>query len=68
MIGGYVCGFDEDAVIVPISIERRPPVFNMEWIYSVVNYLLNSISLLNVVLQFYKPSVEIALEKQLPFR
>lgn len=68
MIGGHVCGFDSDAVIVPISIDKRPAVFSLKWIYSVVNYLLNTIYTLNILLQFYKPSIEYALENNLPYR
>ncbi|CAG9812776.1 unnamed protein product [Phaedon cochleariae] len=68
MIGGHVCGFAKDAVIVPIAIPPRPLVFNLSWVYSVVNYLLNTVSLLNTLLQFYKPSIEMCLNKELPFR
>lgn len=69
MIHGYVCGFDEkNTIIVPISIEKRPPIFSLNWIYSVVEYLLNTISTLNILLQFYKPSIEYALETNLPYR
>ncbi|KAJ8916873.1 hypothetical protein NQ315_005880 [Exocentrus adspersus] len=68
MIGGHVCGFDDNAVRVPISIKERPKVFNLAWIYSVVNYLLNTLALLNTLLQFYKPAIEICLNKGLPYR
>ncbi|KAG5888952.1 hypothetical protein JTB14_012211 [Gonioctena quinquepunctata] len=68
MIGGHVCGFANEAVIVPIAIKPRPALFNLSWIYSVVNYLLNTVSLLNTLLQFYKPSIEMCLNKELPFR
>lgn len=68
MIGGHVCGFDEDAVVVPVSIKERPKVFSLSWVYSVVNYLLNTLALLNTLLQFYKPAVEICLDKKLPYR
>ncbi|KAJ8959098.1 hypothetical protein NQ318_022355 [Aromia moschata] len=68
MIGGHVCGFDRDAEIVPISIEKRPPVFSLVWTYSIVDYLLNTLALLNTLLQFYKPAIEISLSKGLPYR
>lgn len=68
MIGGHVCGFHKEAVIVPISIEPRPAVFNLSWFYSVVNYLLNTVSLLNSLLQFHKPAVEMCLNNDLAFR
>ncbi|VEN63810.1 unnamed protein product [Callosobruchus maculatus] len=67
-ISGYLCGFKRDAVIVPINLKPRPPVFNLEWVYSVVNYLLNTMHFLNVMLEFYKPSIEMCLEKDVPFR
>ncbi|XP_074032009.1 activating signal cointegrator 1 complex subunit 2 [Leptinotarsa decemlineata] len=68
MIGGHVCGFAKDAVIVPISIKPRPALFDLSWIYSVVNYLLNTLALLNTLFEFYKPSIEMSLNKELPFR
>ncbi|CAH1966346.1 unnamed protein product [Acanthoscelides obtectus] len=67
-INGHLCGFQKDALIVPISLKPRPAVFNLEWVYSVVNYLLNTMYFLNVMLEFYKPSIEMCLEKDLPFR
>lgn len=68
MIGGHVCGFSENAVVVPISIKPRPPVFDLSWIYSVVNYLLNTISLLNSLLQFHKPAIDMCFNNDLPYR
>lgn len=68
MIGGHVCGFRENAVVVPIAITPRPPVFNLSWVYSVVNYLLNTMSLLRTLLEFYKPAMELCIQKDLPFR
>uniref|UniRef100_A0A6P7F821 Activating signal cointegrator 1 complex subunit 2 n=1 Tax=Diabrotica virgifera virgifera TaxID=50390 RepID=A0A6P7F821_DIAVI len=68
MIGGHVCGFSEGAVVVPIAIGPRPPVFDLTWIYSVVNYLLNTMALLHTLLEFYKPAIEMCIEKDLPFR
>lgn len=68
MIGGHICGFDEGAVVVPISIKPRPAVFSLTWVYSVVNYLLNTVSLLNSLLQFHKPGVEMCFSNELPYR
>ncbi|CAH0564260.1 unnamed protein product [Brassicogethes aeneus] len=68
MIGGNICGFDKDAVVVPLSIEKRPAIFSLSWVYSVVNYLLYTISTVNVLFEFYKPSIEMALNLDLPYR
>lgn len=68
MIGGHVCGFESDAVIVPIAVEPKPLVFNIHWVSSVVNYLLNTISSVNMLLRFYKPATKKALDKGLPYR
>ncbi|RZC35908.1 activating signal cointegrator 1 complex subunit 2, partial [Asbolus verrucosus] len=68
MIGGHVCGFEPGAVIVPIAIEEKPPVFNLNWVYSVVSYLLNTISTLHMLLKFYKPATAVALAKGVPYR
>lgn len=68
MIGGYVCGFDESAVVVPISIEKRPPIFSLSWVYSVVTYLLCTLVTSNALFHCYKPAVEMALNKNFPYR
>lgn len=68
MLGGHICGFHEDAVVVPLSIEPKPAVFSLSWVYSVVNYLLNTVSLLNSLLQFHKPAVEMCFNHELPYR
>lgn len=68
MIGGHVCGFEPDAVIVPIAIDDRPKVFNLSWVYSVVNYLLNTVTSLHVLLKYHTPSIESALAIKIPYR
>ncbi|ERL91004.1 hypothetical protein D910_08346 [Dendroctonus ponderosae] len=68
MIGGQVCGFDESVEAVPISIEKRPAIFSLSWVYSVVNYLLCSVITSQVLFTFFKPSIEIATQKNFPFR
>lgn len=68
MIEGHVCGFHEDAVVVPLSIEPKPAIFSLSWIYSVVNYLANTVLLLNSLLQFHKPAVEMGFHHNLPYR
>ncbi|XP_044253366.1 activating signal cointegrator 1 complex subunit 2 [Tribolium madens] len=68
MIGGHVCGFEPDAVIIPIAVEEKPPVFNLAWVFSVVDYLLNTISSLRMLLKFYKPAINVALSKGIPYR
>ncbi|XP_056634151.1 activating signal cointegrator 1 complex subunit 2 [Diorhabda sublineata] len=68
MIGGHVCGFRENAVVVPIAVSPRPSIFNLTWVYSVVSYLLNTMSLLHTLLEYYKPAMELCIKKDLPFR
>lgn len=68
MIGGHICGFDETAVIVPIAVEKRPSVFNLKWVYSVVSYLLTTLIASNALFHLCKPAVEIAFNKNFPFR
>ncbi|EFA08000.1 activating signal cointegrator 1 complex subunit 2 [Tribolium castaneum] len=68
MIGGHVCGFEPDAVIIPIAVEEKPPVFNLAWVFSVVDYLLNTISSLHMLLKFHKPAINVALSKGIPYR
>lgn len=68
MIGGHVCGFEPGAVIVPIAVEEKPPVFNLNWVFSIVDYLLNTISSLHVLLKFHKFAISNALNKVMPYR
>jgi activating signal cointegrator complex subunit 2 len=68
MIGGHVCGFEAGAVIVPIAIEEKPPIFSLDWIYSTVDYLLNIMSALHMLLRFHKPAIAVALDKGIPYR
>ncbi|XP_066137597.1 activating signal cointegrator 1 complex subunit 2 isoform X2 [Euwallacea fornicatus] len=68
MIGGHVCGFDASATIVPITIEKRPPVFSLSWIYSVVSYLLYTLQTSSALFQVYKPGIEMALNKNFAYR
>lgn len=68
MIGGHVCGFEPDAVIVPIAIDEKPAVFNEIWVYSVVDYLFNTICTLHMLLKFHKPSISVAVSKGIPYR
>lgn len=68
MVKGHLCGFDPDTIQLPIAVEPRPPIFHLPWVYSITNYLLNTVSLLNTLLQFHKPAIEICLNKDLPYR
>lgn len=68
MIGGLVCGFDESAVVVPIAVDKRPAVFSLVWVHSVVSYLLQTLLNSSMLFQVYEGAVEMALTKQFPYR
>lgn len=50
------------------SLPARPAVFQLEWLYDTVSYLLNAMATLNALFQHYKPAVEIALQMNFPYR
>ncbi|XP_030764124.1 activating signal cointegrator 1 complex subunit 2 [Sitophilus oryzae] len=67
MINGYLNGFEENHIMIPISIEKRPAVFSLSWVYSLVTYLLSTVATINVLFHFHKPAVEFALDKKYPY-
>lgn len=68
MVGGYVCGFEENSKIIPIGIRTKPQGFDPYWIDEVVTYILDMASILSAFLSNYKPALELASKTGLPFR
>ncbi|CAG9773525.1 unnamed protein product [Ceutorhynchus assimilis] len=68
IIGNQVCGFGGSGSIVPNYIHNRPAIFSLSWVYSVVDDIIKTLVSLNALFQFYRPSIEMALNKNLPFR
>ncbi|XP_050308119.1 activating signal cointegrator 1 complex subunit 2 [Anthonomus grandis grandis] len=62
-----ICG-TKGSDSVPISILNRPPIFSLNWVYSVGDYLVSTLLTLNALFHFYKPALELALVKELPYR
>ncbi|KAF7278761.1 hypothetical protein GWI33_007994 [Rhynchophorus ferrugineus] len=68
MLHGYLLGDQNFNVTIPVSIEKRPLIFSLSWIYSLVNYILNTVATLNILFQIYKPAIEMTLNKDYPFK
>lgn len=68
MIGGYICGFEEGANIIPIELDPKPDHFDPYWIEKVVTHLLDIFSSLHTFLPLQPKALEKALELGLPHR
>ncbi|KRT81935.1 hypothetical protein AMK59_5834 [Oryctes borbonicus] len=68
MIGGQICGFQTNSVIIPIGIRSRPSIFDPYWLEEVATFLLDTAATLNALMSFCSPSVESAYSLGLPYR
>ncbi|XP_060522407.1 activating signal cointegrator 1 complex subunit 2 [Cylas formicarius] len=66
-IRGHLCDAEESAVVVPISIDKRPAIFSLAWVYSLVSYLLNTVATMDILFQCHKPAVQVALALDFPY-
>lgn len=68
MLLDYLAGAQDSDVTIPISLEKRPLIFSLTWVYSLVNYILNTVTTLNILFHVYKPAIEITLNNDYPFK
>ncbi|GJQ72174.1 hypothetical protein Trydic_g3266 [Trypoxylus dichotomus] len=68
MVGGQICGFKPDSIVIPIGIRSRPPMFDPYWLEEVVTFVLDTAAALNAILSSCLPSIESAFSLGLPYR
>ncbi|XP_022916248.2 activating signal cointegrator 1 complex subunit 2 [Onthophagus taurus] len=68
MIGGYICGFEENSVKIPIGIRPKPAKFDPQWVEEVTIYLLDTSASLNAFLSSCNNALNVALEMGIPYR
>lgn len=68
MVGGQVCGFEDNATIVPFNITSKPVKFDPFWIEEVVSYIFDTAASLNAFLSCCNPATQMALSMGIPFR
>lgn len=68
MVGGQICGFEDNSIMIPIGIRPRPSTFDPYWLEEIVTYLLDTATTLNSLLSNCTPSVESAFSLGLPYR
>ncbi|KAI4456742.1 hypothetical protein MML48_8g00002497 [Holotrichia oblita] len=68
MVGGQICGFEQNSVVIPIGIRSKPSVFDPYWLEEVVTYLLDTAATLNSLLSYCPPAIESAFSLGLAYR
>lgn len=68
MVGGQVCGFEENAVVIPVGIRPKPIVFDPFWVEEVTHYLLDTAATLHALLSNCPPTIQTAISLGLPYR
>lgn len=68
MVGGQICGFEENASIVPFAIRPKPSKFDPYWVEETVTYLLDTAASLNAFLSNCKTAVGMGLNMGIPYR
>lgn len=68
MVGGHVCGFEDNSTIIPFNIRPKPERFDPTWFEEVTSYMLDVAVSLNAFFTHCKPAVELALAMGVPYR
>lgn len=68
IIGGQICGFENNVKVIPNYIRKKPTNFDPYWIEEATSYLVDTAINMNAFLSVCKPAVQIALNLGIPFR